>query len=279
MADYELTDLNGTVWDFNDSRGLVDLKYVKGLDGADFKLATLHGVNQRGVTVVGSDFEPGKLSLGVQIQPYRQGIRGADAVAILADWRDGIGEGEGARDGNEMRFRVVDTNRWQAVRCVTKPPADWEGMRISGNYLDEVVFQSDESDWRTDPLEYTFTAAQFAGAAVANPGTVDSWPWFRLTGPITTPTLGIAGEAVALPTLTGGQWLTIETDPNWYAVTDQDGVDKTFTLTAMAGSNDDRWRTPAAARDESIPVTITGTGTTGATKLEVVVPQIYRSAL
>lgn len=110
-------------------------------------------------------------------------------------------------------------------------------------------------------------------------GTVESWPWFKLTGPIANPTLGINGEAVALPSIGAGDWLEIETDPNWYAVTDQDGEDVTFSIFELADGDDDRWRNTVKPRGVANPVTITGTATSGATKLYVVVPQIYRSAL
>lgn len=281
MATYLLRDLNGVEWEFVRPSPLY-LHSVEGVDGAEFGLDTAHGVDQRGVTVKGIDYKPGVITLGVCVSPKRLGIRGQEAVDILAEWRDGIGEGEAERGGNQMQFEIADTGRFQAVRVLKKGPANWEQMRAAGHFLDKVKFQSDESDWRTQPEDDTFTAAQFAGATVANHGTVDSWPWFKLTGPITNPTLGIAGEAVALPTLTAGQWLEIDTDPNWYSVTDQAGADRTMDLTSLALADDganDRWYSQAAARNPAIPVTITGTGTSGATSLRVVVPQIYRSAL
>lgn len=82
-----------------------------------------------------------------------------------------------------------------------------------------------------------------------------------------------------LPNLTAGQYLEIETEPNWYQVTDQTGTDRTWDLYTLADGDDDRWRQFAPARTPEIPVTITGTGTSGATSLRVVVPQIYRSPL
>ncbi|WLP90262.1 hypothetical protein [Gordonia sp. NB41Y] len=281
MATYVLTDLNGREWDFSSTCPL-GLQSIKGIDGAEFGLEELHGVGQRGVTVVGSDFKAGQIQMVVKVEPWKIGLEGQDAVEILSAWRDGIGEGEVRRGDNEMSLTVIDAGgagRFQAIRLTKKGPADWEKVQHAGFFRDELTFQSDESDWRAPPITSTFTAAQFAGAKVANHGTVDSWPWFRLTGPITSPTLGIAGEAVNLPTLAAGKTLTIETDPNWYQVTDQDGVDKTFSLYILADGADDRWRNQAPARNTDIPVTATGTGTTGATKLEVVVPQIYRSAL
>lgn len=277
---YRLTDLNGETWLGVDSP--VGLRYVRGIDGASFEHQMIKGAGQRGATWLGKELAEGQIAIGANVQPARRlGVKGEDAVDVLSSWRDGLGEGEAERDGNQLRFELVDTDRYQLVRLLEKKPADWEQMRVAGFFFDEIVLQADDPDWYSDPKTYTFTPAQFSGATVANPGTVDAWVGYKLYGPITNPTLGIHGEAVKLPNLTAGQWLEINTDPNWYEVTDQAGADRTFNLTtlATAGSLDDRWRKQAKARARSIPVTITGSGTSGATKLEVIVPRIYRSAL
>lgn len=276
--EYQLTDLNGEVWDFGDDCPL-QLRYVRGIDGAEFGLDTIQGVDQRGVTVVGSTFKAGVIELGVYVWPGRIGILGADAVDLCSRWRDGLGEGEVERADRRMEFRIVDSGRFQVPRLLSKPAVDWEKVRYAGFWLDEIKLQSDESDWRRDPLPYTFTAAQFATASIENNGTVDSWPWFKLTGPITNPILGFGGYSVKLPNLAAGQWLTIDTDPNWYAVNDQSGLDRTYELYTLAAGGNDRWYAPAAARSDSIAITMTGGGTTAATSLEVRVPQIFRSAV
>lgn len=276
---YRLTDLNGEEWFGPGSP--VGLQYVRGIDGAEFTHQTIKGVGQRGVTWLGTELAAGQIALGVLVQPGRRlGVKGQAAVNILSSWRDGIGEGEAERDGNQMRFEVVDTFRYQAVRLLQKGPANWEQMRVAGFFFDEIVLQADDTDWYEDPKVYAFTPTEFSTAKIANPGTVDCWVGFKLYGPITNPQLGIAGESVKLPSLSSGHWLEINTDPNWYEVTDQTGADRTFNLTTLAsGGVNDRWRKPAPARDMAIPVTITGTGTNSNTKLEVIVPRIYRSAL
>lgn len=280
MATYELRDLNGELWTFGRDQpiGILD-GTLKGVGIAEYSLETLHGVGQRGVTVVGTDLKEGQIGFTAVIQPYQVGLRGGDAVELVSRFIDGLGQGEVERDENQARFTVVDSERFQAVRLVKLGQVDWERVRSSRMCKVEIVLQSDESDWRTEPLDLTFAPAAFATAKVANDGTVDSWPWFRLTGPITDPTLGLDGEAVKLPNLTAGQYLEIETEPNWYQVTDQTGTDRTWDLYTLADGDDDRWRQFAPARTPEIPVTITGTGTSGATSLRVVVPQIYRSPL
>lgn len=277
MPNYRLTDLNGAVW--LEPGSYITPQYVRGIEGGEIEHDTIQGVGQRGVSVVGTDLKEGQVSIGAIVHPARRGLTGQAAVDILSAWRDGLGEGETQRGDQQMQLRLVESDRFQVLRLAKRPsPADWDRVRYTF-ILDEIVLQSDEPDWRTDPLEYTFTAAQFATAKVDNLGTVPSWVWMKLTGPITNPRLGLISEQVRLPNLTAGQSLTIETDPNWYAVNDQTGLDRTFEMRTLAGTADDRWRTQAPARTEGITVNITGTGTTSATKLEVTVPQIYRSAL
>ncbi|AZG43441.1 hypothetical protein [Gordonia insulae] len=279
MPHYQLTDLNGETWLQQGSP--VTPQYVRGIDGAPFEHDTIHGVGQRGITVTGTDLQAGQVAIGAIVHPVRHGLADAAAVNVLSKWRDGLGEGETQRGDNQMRLRLVESDRWQVMRLAQRPgPANWDRVRYTF-ILDEIVLQSDESDWRTYPLEYSFTAAQFATATVENHGTVPSWVRMRLTGPITNPRLGLLDEQVKLPNLAGGQYLEIDTDPNWYGVTDQAGVDRTMSLYTLAavGGDDDRWRSQAPARTTGIPVNITGTSTTGATKLDVTVPQIYRSAL
>lgn len=403
MPTYRIHDLNGRVWQFGVGRALkIAAGSLKGFDGAEFSLNTLQGVGQRGVTVVGSDFKPGMIAMSVVVQPYQVGVRGGSAVEMVRQWRDGLGEGEVERNGNQLRLYVADSDRWQAIRLVTKGQINWERVAASQMCKDDLVFQSDESDWRAEPLSETFTPAEFSTATVSSDGTVDSWPHFVLTGPITNPTLGLDGEAVRLPTLAAGHRYVIETDPNWYSVTEREdvtpwtgsksattlppstwtdllsftasgggdrkfavqhswgnnllhlapetrgvrilvdgvekarqqqtytigswsatlertinvadgdvvkiqgyaagsvysqprtvaigsasasatlsteGADRTFDLYTLADGSDDRWRKQVPARASDVPVTITGTGTTSATKLEVIVPQIFRSAL
>lgn len=280
MATYELRDLNGELWTFGQDQpiGILD-GTLKGVGIAEYSLETLHGVGQRGVTVVGSDLKEGQIGFTAVVQPYQVGLVGGDAVDLVSRFVDGLGQGEVERGDAQGRFTVVDSARFQAVRLVKMGQVDWGRVRSSRMCKVEIVLQSDESDWRTDPYDHTFTPAEFVGATVPNGGTVDSWPWYRLTGPITNPALGLDGETVKLPTLAAGQWLEIETEPNWYEVTDQAGADRTWDLYTLADGDDDRWRQYAPARTPEIPVTITGTGTSSATSLRVVVPQIYRSPL
>ncbi|MFE7747418.1 hypothetical protein ACFU5M_34530, partial [Nocardia sp. NPDC057455] len=124
--------------------------------------------------------------------------------------------------------------------------------------------------------EDTFTAAQFAGAAVDNVADEAAWPYFEITGPITSPTIGLGTEAVVLPAISAGQTWKIDTDPNHFRITDHLGADRTFWGGVELPG---RWYVKAPARTLGIPLNISGTGTSGATLVKVVLPQMYQAAL
>lgn len=264
-----LTDIFGKVWRFN-ADGLCRIKEIDGLDGAPWKFDETAGVAQPGVTVHGRNDEANTITASIYIDHPDAGLAGRN---LLAQWRKGNGRGWPRNPGGPlMKFEVADTRRFQMVRLMSfKKAAEYQKIFDCGRAFDEVEWRSDESWWRTKPIVKTFTAAQFPDAEVANKGDEASWPHYRLEGPIVDPKIGLDGELIALPTLTAGQWLEIESDPDWWEIRDQAGVDRSWI--------GNRWHTKAPAGNKKIPVTITGTGTTTATKLTVTVPQLFWSAL
>jgi hypothetical protein len=265
----QLTDIFGNEWAFDvDSR--IKLTYIRGIEGAEWDFDDLNGADQDGVTTADVTNKPNLIEAGMFLY-HRSG--GPDAREYLAEWRRANGRGGAFRSGGSlMRFTVVDTGRFQDVRLVRfNNKAEFTKMHDCGRAYDEVIWRSDESWWRTEPEVQTFTAAEFSGATVANNGDVDSWLHYKLEGPITNPRLGIGDEDILLPSLTAGQWLDIETNPDFWAIWDQAGVDRSWI--------GERWHDKAPAETEAVPITITGTGTSGATKLTVTVPQLYWSGL
>lgn len=265
MSRYTLRGVDGKRWGFDPAGGdPLRLKYVRGITGAPFKHDTSHGVDQAGVTVHGRDQDANIIELGVFIEP---GVKGDDAVRVGRAWQASLGNGMGLG-----RFIVSATRRFQETRYVSDTGIDFDKLYNTGFAYHEVKIASDESWWRTKPRAYEFAPADFATATVRNDGDAPSWWWARLHGPINTPTLGVAGEAIPLPyNIATGWYLDIQTDPDWYEAVDSDGVDR-----AWFGQ---RWRKQAPARTREIPVTITGSGTTSATKLEMIIPQLYERAL
>lgn len=265
----ELTDLNGEVWAFSSRDCPVRIRTVTGLEGAPFSFDTTTGVGMPGVIVNARDDKASVVEFDVWVGPV---TKGPDAVGLLQTFINGLGRGW-ARNGQMLLLKSLDTERFQQARLAEPIESpNWAQMFHVGRTSLKFKLQSDESWWRTDPVDVTFTPAGFAAAAVANGGDEDSWPWFKLTGPITNPKLGLVDEEITIPfNLSAGQTLEIQTDPDWWQVTDQTGADRTWSI-------GDRWRQKAPARTPDIDVNISGTGTTAATSLRVVVPQLFHGA-
>lgn len=106
----------------------------------------------------------------------------------------------------------------------------WTGDPISQSWA-----QSPGRDFFGGPenLAPTFfigSGSQFASATMSNPGDVDAWPIWTVTGPADDTRLGVGGRFVSAPfNILEGQTLVINSDP-----TDQtarlDGVDVTHLL-------------------------------------------------
>lgn len=267
-----LTDLYGEEWELSAPGSPVRLKTIKGIDGAEFELDTTTGVGQAGVSVVGRDDKESIIELEVWVGPV---YPGNEALELLQRWRKGLGRGW-ARGGKLMRLEALATGRFVEVRLAAKPETPlYATMYHVGRCADAVKLMSDESWWRTDPFDRTFPSSQFGSITVSNHGDEASWPWYRITGPISNITIGMAGETVTLPAscnLTSGQTLDIDTDPDRWSVQHSASGDRTWKV-------GQRWRVKAPAETHRIPVTITGTGITSATSLRVVVPQLFHSAL
>lgn len=268
----ELTDFLGRTWDLTPGRtgprpteGSVRYRTITGLAGAPYSFDELQAATTDGVIVRGRKDEANVIELSCWIDYPRGGL---DARDWLIEWRRGLGRGL-ARDENSppLRLRINDS-RWQDVRLIApKNEPQLELIMAYGRAADEITVRQDLSWWRGTPVTRSFTAAQFAGATIANRGDEATWPTYRLTGPITSPKLGLDGELVSLPTLTAGQYLDIETDPDSWQVTDQAGNDRSWIGV--------RWLKQAPARTTAVPVSITGTGTSGATRLDVSLPQMF----
>lgn len=270
----ELTDLNGEAWILGgEEHGPVRLVLAEGLEGAAFGFDSTAGARQPGITVQDRQDKESYVTLTLRLGPL--GYNGEQAVDWLREFLDGLGRGW-SRGGRLMTLECLNSGRFQQVRLAEQYASpDWTAMSWFGRVgVFKIKLQSDESWWRTAPFDETYAAADFATATADNLGDVEAgaWPWFRLDGPITNPTLGYEGESVTLPSLAAGEWLEIETDPDAWVVRDQTGADRTWDLGT-------RWYKTMPARTTDVPITITGTGTTGATSLRVVVPQLFHGAL
>ena len=262
-----LTGVDGAVWTF-DTGEPVTLKSVSGLGGGQYTFDDVKSVGQAGVTWVARNDDPNVTTISANLKVPGTGT---ERLAVLDDWLTSLGRGTAQTSGGDlMELRCLDSDRYQHVRLVTVLDPPYPQVYSTGFWRFEMALRSDETWWRTDPYIDSFTAAEFTAATVQVNGNEPVWPHLKLTGPITTPVVGWAGDTVTLPDVTAGHWLDIETDPNLWSVVDDLGVDKSWI--------GDRWYTQLP-KGAAVPVTITGTGTTGATLLEVTVPQLYYRAL
>ena len=83
------------------------------------------------------------------------------------------------------------------------------------------------------PLLYVSARSGSGGATVNNPGDVEAWPVWTITGPATSATVAVGGAPVGMPfALAAGEVLTIDTDPTVLAATSSLSGDKTRALSA-----------------------------------------------
>jgi len=265
---YVLECENGQVWDFTSSTCPLSLRTdPTGLEGAEFAFDDQKNVDQAGVTWRARMDEPNLIGLDVKIAVRDPAAR----VRTAQQWRHSLGRGKQIH-----RFWTITDEagrRFQDVRLASKlGPLNYTLLRNAGIVLsDPVMLRSDESWWRRVPVVKTFTPADFATAAVRTHSDEPVWPHLRITGPITLPTIGWMGESVPLPTIASGDYLDIETDPDWFQINDSTGADRSWVGR--------RWYKQIPAGRLTVPIAITGTGTTSATKVELTVPQLHWTAL
>ena len=269
---FELITADGQRWEVNDPACPLRLKDdPDGIEGAEFEFDDQQNVGQAGVTYRARNDKPNYITLRVHIGPVPPGD---DAVELLQRWRDALGFGDYIHQFNSITD--YGGTRFQMLRLASKlPKPPISQMRHSGYAYEEYTFRSDETWFRKNPVSKDFKAVDFAGAKILSESRLPVWPHFKITGPITTPTIGVAGEAIPLPTIGAGQTWTIETDPDFFSIRDHLNADRTWVLRY--------WHTQApaapAGRKIDVPVTITGSGTTTATQVTVTLPQLFRGGV
>ena len=115
------------------------------------------------------------------------------------------------------------------------------------------------------------SSSTVATATVSNPGDVDAWPKYTITGPVSEFSATIAGGVVSSVTeVVAGATLVIDTDPTVQrAVLTVSGVDSNVTRDLVEVD----WRPVPAGDSVSLDVTLIGTGSL----LVSVSPRYYRA--
>lgn len=257
-----------SVWRFGEPGCPLRLaKTPAGIGGAPLSHIRQSNARQDGATWRGLSREINPIGLSVRIGPVEPG---AVAMDLWQTWRDSLGDGRAVAEfhvispGGADRFQWV--RREQAI-----PDPDFALLDTIGWCTEEAVLTSDESWWRGEvahlgPLDNT----QWSGRTLRNDGDTAGWVLWALTGPGTY-TIGVDGEAVTLPALTAGQTLSVETNPEYPHIRNGAGVD-VWETAGMVG-----WYKPIPART-TVPLTMSATGTSSASRIELWMPQLHERA-
>ncbi|MFC9874883.1 hypothetical protein [Nocardia salmonicida] len=264
----EHPDRPRSVWRFGDPGCPLRLAdSPKGIGGAPFKHARQGNARQAGETWRGLTREINLIGLSVRIGAVEPG---QVALDLWNSWRDSLGTG--AELGEFHVISAGGGDRWQWVRRespVPDPPLDL--LDTIGWCTEEVLLGSDESWWMSAPIHPApFAPADFAGQTIHNHGDEAAWPFWKLTGPGTF-SIGVDGESVTLPMIAAGTHWTVETDPQFPHIKNAAGLD------VWESAGNVGWYKPAPART-TVPLTISGTATTSASRVEVWLPQRFERA-
>jgi hypothetical protein len=273
---FELSTAAGIVWAFNEP--MCPLRLASdptGIEGAPFDFDDQENAGQAGVSFRARNDRPNVIGLDIHVGPVEPGPGAQDLLQRVVS---SFGRGK------EIHTFTCATEtggaRTQLVRLAGGPVALSTSMltqmRDHGYARIKATFRSDETWFRKAPVVRTLTAAQFAGATVVSESEEPAWPHWVITGPITLPTIGVDGEAVTLPTISVGQTWTIDTDPDYFSIVDQAGTDRSWV--GRYWTKPVLPVTPGQAT-RTVSVTISGTGTTGATRVVLTVPQLFHAGV
>lgn len=271
---WELEGVGGVLWQFNQPG--CPLRLVtdpEGVAGAPFKNVRLQNVSQAGATWVGRNDEI--MPIGLEVHSKGSGLKGDALLALWSDWRASLGRGE-----EVLTFRGISAGggtREQLVRLEScNGNANFDQMYATGYFREKASMAGDESWFRKDELHLTFGAAGFAGASIDNVADIEAPARYRITGPLTAPVIGAAGESVTLTgtVVSAGQQIEINTDPEDPYIKDvASGINLWPDVWELKGSPV-YWNKLVPRGVQSL--SLGGSGTTGATQIEVFLPQLYR---
>ncbi|MFI7172295.1 hypothetical protein [Rhodococcoides fascians] len=284
---FSLTGVDASVWPFvglDECSLSTPLRLGKtpgGLGGAPGKHDDDQNVDQAGVTWRSKMFGPNVITLrSVRFGPVP---RGQDALDRWLQFCDAFGDGRQLGEFHAQSVRNgTERDRFQYWRLLSELP-DPDYMQVVNTgfvNVGDIAVRSDESWWREKPVDVSFTPGQFTGATVANVSDDDAWAYWEIVGPITNPTIGLAGESITiLITVPAGQSWKINTDPNNFSVRDGANVDRSFLRVYWRKKAPRRTATVLNNGTTDIPLALGGTGTNSNTRIRLVLPQVYRSAL
>lgn len=284
---FSMTGVDGSVWPFVSLRECsldTPLRLGKtpgGLGGAPGRHDDDQNVDQAGVTWRAKMFEPNVITLkDLRFGPVP---RGEDALDRWCAFFDAFGDGRQLGEFHALSLRKGNMrDRFQSWRLLGELPEPDHMRVLSTGYVPvgDVQLRSDESWWRQVPVDVSFTPSEFVGASIPNVCDDDVWAYWEIVGPITNPTIGLAGESITiLVTVPAGQSWKINTDPNDFVVRDGANVDRTWLRHYWRKKAPRRTATSLNNGTSDIPVALGGTSTNADTRIRLVLPQVFRAAL
>lgn len=165
---------------------------------------------------------------------------------------DDPGDGKFTRDPAKRGWQPYD------IRLIADDPF-WYGQNVTTEW--DTTTAANFNQW-VDGVSVGFlsSANRLEDAVMTNPGDVEAWPVWTITGPATTVTVGMTGATIVAPIVlaTSADVLVINTDPA-VQMAWKNGVDVTMQL----GTAD--FAPIPAGQDRKMLLTMTGTGAVSAT--------------
>lgn len=114
---------------------------------------------------------------------------------------------------------------------------------------------------------YLSKGGSVSTASITNPGNIDAWPVWTVTGPTDPATLSCGDGTIVSPAITSGQVWTFDTRPGNVGVFDQDGVDQTKNVPG--------WNPAPVPYGQDVPLAISLGTSTAAAKVSISLTPLY----
>lgn len=124
----------------------------------------------------------------------------------------------------------------------------WRGPEVSQTWQNAAPVPF----FGVDGQLHVSNSSSMTAATMNNPGDVEAWPAWTITGPMTSLSITVDGGTITIPTLASGDTLIVNTDPA-VATALKNGVDVSGLV--------DPWDPRPIPRGDDVPVTLTVTGT------------------
>lgn len=135
----------------------------------------------------------------------------------------------------------------------------WAGPAVTQSWVDGGVVPFFGADGTGGPPFNISSGNTLSTATMPNPGDVDAYPVWTITGPSTAVSVGVGDKVVEYnAVISPGNTITIDTRPDRLTVVDQDGIDR------LSGLGEASFAPIPAGEAVSLSLAMTGTGSVSA---------------